>query len=246
LANELLRQSIRISWLFPVKAQTMWLLTALCFGLAAAATWTAPARAQEFDAWLKLYAVHIYRTGQEKVSGTGVYLGHGVVLTAGHVAGLGIWRRPRVEIAGKILPTGILRDGHFHRVDLELLSVDEHELPVSLALRRMPLCRAPLPPGAPVIVATPDNVVRSVVLPPRLLPRNVQADYSTMIAYVEESGASGSGVFDANTKCLAGIITRQVTRTVQTNGQAASEQPIAKYFIPASDIADFVPKSVRF
>jgi hypothetical protein len=224
----------------------MRLALALCVGLAAAATSVAPAPAQEFDAWLKLYAVNIHRSGYDKKSGMGVYLGHGVVLTAAHVAGLGIWRRPRVEIAGKMLPTDVLKDGHFHFVDLELLSIDERELPVSLALRRAPLCRAPLPPGAPVVVATPDNVVRSVILPPRLLPGNVQADYSTVIAYVAESGDSGSGVFDAKTKCLAGIITRQVTRTMLTSGQVVSEQPVAKYFVPASAIADFIPKSVRF
>jgi len=224
-------------------------VTPLCFAFAAAAILPAPARAQVFDEWLKLYAVHIYRTGYATASGNGIYLGNGVILTAAHVAGLGIWRRPKVEIAGKMLPTSVIKDGHFYRKDIELLRMDQNELPMSLALRRMPLCAKPLPPLSPVVVATPENTVRSVIVPPKALPADALPDYGTAIAFVKESGASGSGVFDANTKCLAGMITRLITRSelVRERWQYTTvEHPVAKYFIPASDIAAFMPKWLRF
>jgi hypothetical protein len=111
-----------------------------------------------------------------------------------------------VEIAGQELPTDVLKDGHFHSVDLMLLSVGVHQLPVSLGLRRMPLCQKSPWVGEPVIVATPEGVGRSYVMSPNLLSPGVPK-YQSVIRYVAETGNSGSGVFDANKKCLLGIIT---------------------------------------
>ena len=227
----------------------MRLFTSLCFGLVAAAILALPARAESSDDELKLYAVHIFRTGNVKPSGFGVYLGRGVVLTAAHVAGLGIWREPKVEIAGQMLPTTILKDGHFYRQDLELLAVDVTKLPVNLGLRRMPVCQGPLQPLQPVVVATPENAVRSRVLPPEALARIVAPEYRTAIAFVPESGASGSGVFDANKKCLLGIVARIIggQRVITKDGQTTREPiNIAKYFVPAAEIGAFIPKTVRF
>src|ERR1700704_297843 len=113
--------------------------TPLCIGLIAAAVLAGPAHSQgpdgslnfyphDVDDSLRLYAVHIDRTPKQPWTGVGVYLGRGIVITAAHVAGLGFWRKPRVEIEGKDLPTKVLKDGHFHNVDLTLLSVDEPQL----------------------------------------------------------------------------------------------------------------------
>ena len=223
--------------------------TSLCFGVLAAAILAASARGQNADDEFRLYAVHIHRSGYDKSSGFGVYLGRGVVLTAAHVAGLGIWREPKVEIAGKMLPATVLKDGHFYRQDLELLAIDEQQLPVSLALRRMPICGGPLLPGQPVVVATPENAVRSRVVPPEQLARIVAPEYRTAIAFVAESGASGSGVFDANKKCLLGIIARIISgNRIMTKDGRTTREPfnIAKYFVPAAEIAAFIPKTVRF
>lgn len=224
-------------------------LLSLCFAFVAAATSLAHADAAAADASLKLYAVRIYRTGYESIFGNGVYLGNGVVLTAAHVAGLGLWREPLVGIAGKKLPTTILKDGHFHGVDLELLSIDMSELPASLALRRMPLCTSPSWPGEPVIVAAPESVARSKVMAPATLARFAPPEFRTAIAYVADSGNSGSGVFDARKKCLLGIITRQITRKrlAQEGAKPLSQSiNVAKYFVPASTIAGFIPRTVRF
>jgi len=223
--------------------------TSLCFGAIVTAGFAGPAHPQDTDDSLRLYAVHITRTPKESWTGNGVYLGRGIVITAAHVAGLGFWRRPRVEIGGMDLPTKVLKDGHFHNVDLTLLSVDEAELPVSLGLRRMPLCRNPLWASEPVIVATPEGVGRSQVMSPSLLPPSVPARFQTVIRYVAETGNSGSGVFDANRKCLLGIVSGQISQNPIRQGNGLAFKPprnIAKYFVSASTIADFIPSEVRF
>jgi len=208
-----------------------------------------PVYPQGPDDSLRLYAVHIDRTPKQSWIGNGVYLGGGVVITAAHVAGLGFWRKPRVEIAGQDLPTEVLKDGHFHNVDVTLLSVDARQLPVSLRLRRMPLCQNPPWAGEPVIVAIVESVARSFVLSPALLPPGITAKFQTAISYVAETGNSGSGVFDANKKCLLGIISGNIRldRTRQENGHEVTERhDVAKYFVPASTIAAFIPSEVRF
>src|ERR1700694_1046913 len=65
------------------------------------------AHSEDTDDSLRLYAVHIYRTGEQARRGYGIYLGKGIVITAAHVAGLGIWRRPQVEVAGQELTTEV-------------------------------------------------------------------------------------------------------------------------------------------
>jgi len=223
--------------------------TSLCFGVIAAAVFTGPAQPQDAGDSLRLYAVHITRTPKESWTGNGVYLGRGIVITAAHVAGLGFWRRPRVEIAGSTLPTKVLKDGHFHNVDITLLSVDEAAVPVRLGLRRMPLCRNPLWSNEPVIVATPEGVGRAHVMAPSLLPPSIPAEYRSVISYVAETGDSGSGIFDANKKCLLGIISGKISQHPIRTGSGLAFKPsrdIAKYFVPASTIADFIPPDVRF
>ena len=144
-------------------------------------------------------------------------------------------------IAGQELPTVVVKGDHFHNVDLTLLSVEEYELPVNLGLRRMPLCQMPSRIGEQVIVATPEGVARSYVM--SLLAPGIPAKFETVIQYVPASGGSGSGVFDANKKCLLGIISRIIRgdQGKRENGGTVNEaRYMAKYFVPASTIADFV------
>jgi hypothetical protein len=66
-----------------------------------------------------------------------------------------------------------------------------------------------------------------------------------MIADVATTGNSGSGVFDARQKCLLGIITQKISLPHADTGQIEVHD-IAKYFIPASTIAAFMPAEFRF
>jgi hypothetical protein len=227
----------------------MRLATSLCLGVIVAASLAGPARPQDTDDWLKVYGVHVDRTPKQSWTGLGIYLGQGIVLTPAHVSGLALWRWPRVNIAGKIYPTRALKDGHFHRMDLTLLSVDVNELPVSLGLRRLPLCPGPSWPNEQVVIVTQENAVRSFVVPPARLPSDLQSEYRTAVRSVPGSGGSGSAVIDANKKCLVGMITRTIdgTETSEEDGRPIGQPvTVAKYFIPASEIASFLPAGLRY
>src|SRR5215470_5497513 len=110
-----------------------------CAALAVAVTPTL-GRAQSDQADLKAFAVHINRTPQQPWPGYGVYLGNGLILTAAHVAGDFAQTKPRVAIGGQDLPAELVKQGSLESVDLTLLSIDKTKLPVSLQMRRTPLC----------------------------------------------------------------------------------------------------------
>jgi hypothetical protein len=65
---------------------------------------------------------------------------------------------------------------------------------------------------------------------------------------VATTGNSGSGVFDANRKCLIGIFSRKISevRTRRGSGEAVKEShDIAKYFVPAQTIAEFMQSELQ-
>jgi S1-C subfamily serine protease len=227
----------------------MTLAWSLCRGLVAAALLTGTLHAQDADESLRPFAVHVDRTPKQPWTGYGIYLGNGLVITAAHVVGHAFFSNPRVEISGQEYPAKVVKEGSFNDVDLTLVSVDEGELPVSLRLRHMILCQnSPFPEEA-VAVVTPEAIVRSRVMSPSLLPRDISAKFDTVISDVANTGNSGSGVFDANKKCLLGIMSRKIQsiQIQQENGQAVSEyHDIAKYFVPASTIAEFMPPEMHF
>jgi S1-C subfamily serine protease len=202
------------------------------------------AHAQSTDDSLRIYAVDIEQGTPQSWTGRGVYLGKGLIITASHVVGSASRTKPSVRIAGMDLPAHAIKEGNFERVDLTLLSVDEQKLPVSLRMRRMPLCENNPWPGEPVVVAVPEGTARSHVMLPALLSPNVRMRFSTVISDVATTGNSGSGVFDAGQKCLLGIISRKIFRS--NRADPGSQQDIAKYFVPASAIRIFIPTEYRF
>ena len=199
------------------------------------------AHAEPTDNFLRVYAAHILQSPAGSQNGYGIYLGKGLVITAAHVVKSG---QPGVSIAGLNLPAKIVKEGAFEQVDLALLSVDEEKLPISLRLRRMPLCQRPPWVGEPVIVAIPESTARSRIMSPLLLPAHVRFKFSTVISDVATTGNSGSGVFDAERKCLLGIMSRKIV--IYPKGTEANQKDIAKYFVPASAIRAFIPTEARF
>jgi hypothetical protein len=220
----------------------------ICLGIIAPAMLTLPAHPEEADQSLRLYAVHIVGVPKQSVSGYGVYLGKGLVMTAAHVAGSGLSHSVHVQIGSQELPSEILKRGKFPDLDLALLAFDERQLPVSLRLRRMTLCKQSPWPGQEVIVAIPEATARSHVITPTLLPRDLAPKFRTAITDVTTTGNSGSGVFDADTKCLLGIISAKIRgfHSKQDVGHDSQAQDVAKYFVPAPIIADFMPSELRF
>ena len=215
-----------------------------CLAVAALALLGAAAPDPADDS-LRIYAVNIIQDPPQSWTGYGIYLGKGLVITAAHVVGKASNTKPSVRIAGMDLPASAVKEGSFRWVDLTLLSIDEQKLPVSLRMRRMPLCDRPAWPGEPVIVAVPEGTARSHIMSPQLLPPASRMRFPTVISDVATTGNSGSGVFDAGRKCLLGIMSRKIQ--VRTSNDPEGElKDLAKYFVPASTIAAFIPIEYRF
>jgi hypothetical protein len=225
-------------------------------GMAMVAVLPAPAHGQNaneaarLDDSLKIYAVHTVKTRLfQRVEGVGVYLGRGAVLTASHV--VGNWpmlTNPRVLIAGQELPAQIVKQDSLEETDLALLSVDESKLPISLRLRRNPVCKTAMRIGEAVVVVTPGQVVRSRILSPMLIPTQYRARFGTVIADVAHA-VSGSGVFDAGKHCLLGIVSRKILVGMAPQANQPNNKPIAgfaKYFVPPRTITKFLPDEFRF
>src|SRR6266481_2839314 len=219
--------------LFGAAALVLALLPAACF-------------AENPDDSLLIYAVNVHQTPMQTWGpGYGIYLGKGLFITAAHVAGRTWFTRPKIAIAGEEYPTRVVKEGSLEGTDLTLLAVEEGLLPLRLRMRRNPLCAKLSWPGEEVITVVPEGTARSRILPAEKLPLGVRK-YSTVIADVARTGNSGSGVFDANRRCLLGIMSRKISQTrKQVNGKIETID-IAKYFVPASTIREFIPAGTTF
>src|SRR4029077_8304323 len=121
----------------------------------------------------------------------------------------------------------------------------EKKLPIYLRMRRMSLCEKAPWAGEPVIVAVPESTARSSIMSAQLLPFDMRTKFPTVIRDVATTGNSGSGVFDAGTKCLLGIMSGKIFIR-QNNAIVAKQKDIAKYFVPAATIAAFIPNGYRY
>jgi hypothetical protein len=205
-----------------------------------------PLSAANPDDSLLIYAVNIHRTPTQSWSGSGIYLGNGLFITAAHVVGHGWLTRPKVVIGEQEYATRVVKEGSLEGTDLTLLSVEEAQLPLRLRLRRNPICVEAPSPGEEVITVVPGSTARSRVIAPERLPLNVR-NFSTVIGDVAGTGNSGSGVFDAQRRCLLGIMSRKISLIGTAAGSGKREtRDIAKYFVPAAVIAAFIPAELRF
>jgi hypothetical protein len=154
--------------------------------------------------------------------------------------------RPKVVIDGQEYPTRVVKEGSLEGTDLTLMSVEETLLPLRLRLRNTKLCKVAPWPGQQVVTVIPERTVRSHILAPGRLPIGVRK-FSTVIADVAQTGNSGSGVFDAHQRCLLGIMSRKISQSKTRADTGKTEtHDIAKYFVPASEIAAFLPGDLRF
>ena len=214
----------------------------LLFGILAAMLMATPARAEKPDESLLPFAVNVHQTPMQTWGpGSGIYLWRGLFITAAHVAGTTWITRPKIAIEGQEYPTRVAKEGSLEGTDLTVLSVEEALLPMRLRLRKNALCKEPPSPGEAVTTVVPEGTARSHVMAPSLLPAGVRR-FNTVIADVAKTGNSGSGVFDTRLGCLLGIMSRKIStaRLRQDTGKTEMVD-IAKYFVPASEIAAFLP-----
>jgi hypothetical protein len=115
-------------------------------------------------------------------------------------------------------------------------------------MRRVLLCKEPPDIGANVVVVSPEKTERSRIISPEEIAPQYRSHFGTLIS---EPHSSGSGVFDADKKCLLGIMSAAVTRN---SFPATAVTPFsfqttwdgrAGYFVAASTIADFLPAHYR-
>lgn len=218
--------------------------------MVAAAHAIAPVLAQTPDDSLRVYAVNVVKKPpfEKEFTGDGIYLGSGFVITAAHVVGhWPFFTHPRVLIAGQDLPAKVIKEGSFEQIDLALLSVDETKLPVSLRLRRNPLCLNAPKIGMEVIDVAPQGTTRARVISPLSIMPALRGRFSTLI---DTPKGSGTGLFDADRKCLLGIMSAKVERYTDATRSGRSVADDANgfvgFFVPASTIASFIPADVRF
>ena len=209
------------------------LLLALCVAIGLVQLPLISARADRTGSPIMWAVAANIRDGE--YSGTGIYLTPGLVITAAHVTA-GWSGNTEVYIDGAGFPASRVKQGVFEDVDLALFSVDQQKLPASIQEIQAPLCRAPAWPGDPVIVVDQASTTRSHIISPVILPFPLRSKFSTLIADVATTGNSGSGVFDPNHECLLGIMSRKFTM---------AGVDIAKYFVPASEICEFIPVELR-
>ena len=198
------------------------------------------------DESLQIYAVNVVHAAPFKAPfiGYGIYLGSGKIITAAHVVGRWpLLKNLRVLIAGQDLPAEVLKQGEFDDADLALLSVDQSRLPISLQLRRNPVCHKLLMPGANVVIVEPESSVHSQIISPQLIPAIYRAQFYSL---TKDLGRSGSGVFSVERKCLLGIMSRKIPKvSYHKDGRNIVVQPdgFAGYFVP---VFDFIPPEFRF
>lgn len=200
------------------------------------------ASAQALEDTLLSFAVNIHQTPMQTWGpGYGIYLGQGYFLTAAHVAGRTWLTRPKVSIADHEYPTRVVKEGRLEATDLTLLAVEESLLPMRLRLRRLHLCDAQPRPGQEVVTVVPEAIVRSRIIAPERIPLAARR-FSTAIVDVAKTGNSGSGVFDVKQRCLLGIMSRKISQKRPDPITRKEETyDVAKYFVPAAEIAAFVP-----
>jgi hypothetical protein len=220
--------------------------------IAAALLACASAHAQSADDDLRVYAVGVRRPDPFvwPFSGYGIYLGESAIITVAHVVGhWPLFSNPTVIIGGREVSAKVIKKGAFPQLDLAQLSVEQASLPVSLGLRRSPLCKEQPDIGASVVVVSPEQTARSRIVSPRAIAPQYQSHFGTLIS---EPHGSGSGVFDADKKCLLGIMSAAVMRNSLAGTAVApfsfetTWDDRVGYFVPASIIADFLPAHYRF
>jgi hypothetical protein len=214
--------------------QTAMAAFALCLALTCLAPFVSKGadRKESGGPWIATVAI----IRNEEQPGSGVYLKSGLIITAGHLTSVDA--KMGVRIASSELPAKVLKQGSTEDVDLSLLLVDEKKLNVRLP--QIQLREAPPWPGDQVIVIDATRSSQSHIVSSQVLPFTWRTKFSTLIGDVATTGNSGSGVFDPDRKCLLGIISGKLTSHT-TEG----DKEIAKYFVSATTIRDFIPVEYR-
>jgi hypothetical protein len=226
----------------------------------AAALASMPAHAQSADDDLRIFAVSVINVAPFRMpfSGYGIYLGESAIITPAHVVGhWSLFSNPRVIIAGQEISAKVIKKGSFPQLDLAQLSIEQASLPDSLRLRRNPLCQESPRVGTNVVVVYPERTARYRIISALAIAPQYRNQFGSLIS---EPQGSGSGVYNADKRCLLGIMSASVARYDSLSvvglydfmGDAVVRLDFQRqegrvgYFVPAAAIAEFIPAHYRF
>ena len=209
--------------------------------------------ADSADLGLERYAVSIARddaeSGSHKITGSGIYFGAGLILTAAHVVPGPPSQGVAVMVGERAVKARTMVKGAYSDVDVTLLSVEPGALPDELRrLASLHLCVEEPIPGQTVTVVAPGNIRDSVIVPSSILAPQLAAKLPTLIRDVYTTGNSGAGVFDAELGCLMGIISRKIERPYWRDVDGVPTEMragLAKYFTSATLIRAFLGKDLN-
>lgn len=177
------------------------------------------AQRAEGEALQRSVRVEVVLDGKVITSGHGTFVRPGIVATAVHVVDhVPDFAELRVRnLAGQAVASPYV-GGHREGLDGALLFVHEPAgMGAAASLPPLPICTQPIQSAQPVVVAIGNSAIRSHGSPDHLSP-GAGTDHLT---HDLPEGASGSGVFDAATGCLAGLVSQRRGLDVQVGDGAA-------------------------
>jgi len=168
--------------------------------------------------------------------GSGVFLGHGLVLTALHVVEVNkASKSVTVLVDGRRTDGTVVWDGKHENLDLALVKIDPSAL--SAKRRAQPevtVCSGNPGPSQPVTVAAMGIVTPTTTISTAITSDGKSEGWTNLLSTGFHHGNSGGGVFSAAQGCLWGIVTFEMGGNVR--GQAID----ITAFAPSSDIAVFL------
>lgn len=87
--------------------------------------------------------------------------------------------------------------------------MEEAKRPVGLRLRHNPPCKEVPKVGIEVVDVVPAETIHSRIISPMLIAREFRRRFDTLISIPQ---GSGSGLFDAERKCLLGIMSAKIQK----------------------------------
>lgn len=176
--------------------------------------------------------------GTHYSQGSGVFLGHGLVLTAAHVVAVDPGN-PRVTVLldGRRLDGQVVRTGQSEKLDLALIRLRDADLsPERREQAMVPVCPANPEPSQPVTVVAMGQAVTSFTIPKGLTSDGHEESWTNLLTTGFKQGNSGGGVFSIRQKCLWGIVNLELGGTSKTTGKPID----LTAFVPAARIAPFL------
>lgn len=171
--------------------------------------------------------------------GSGVFLGNGLVLTAGHVVSVdpGV-SKVTIIMDGWRMDGAIVRMGDGKKLDLALIRLDPRVLsPERKAQSSVPVCEANPGINQAVSVASLGTVTKATTIstPITSYGESVKG-WTNLLATGFRQGDSGGGVFDPARNCLWGVIAMELSGRLKSTGRYVEMTG----FVPATDIGAFL------